>query len=393
MLRVVHPRSHGALRPVLAAAVVAGAAIAASASVAAALEPPPDVQVGSTPPGAESRLTVPIKKTPGDGTHVVMSLRRDTHRHDLPGVLPGDRLEPMAELEVTTDCRARQARSSRDGCAGVPYDYAPRVRAWLLLSPDRHETDPSARRSLPLGAPQKKRCTHRRHHCTFTFDGISQALNAQNDPCPSRSPCYVNLVVDAWNQHARPGNVLLIGENEPGLDPPVLGNHGRIAAVRVRPSGADPGTDLAPETLHATGFPVQPDTRTVVLSKEIGPVVHGTEFKLGFHMSVAPDGNYPTRVSSQVIIADGPEETRPLKVGTYRRGRVTPSNGINCLNEGPCGVRKAGVMRVTSDFSKPVYFNVLATAADPHHKGQPGDAVAVNGGELDVREYDPPPRG
>jgi hypothetical protein len=346
------------------------------------------VLVGSTRTHAEKRPTVPITRNPGAAPRVVLSLKREGNLADLPSIHAGDRIEPVAELQVTTDCRPGHA-----SCVGRPYDFAPNVQARLLLADSARARVPDPSHAIELGTAQSLKCTHRRHHCMFVFRNIAEAITLANHPCRGGDSCHLNLVVDAWHSKSRRDDVILIGENEPGLDPPVDGNRARVAAVRVRPSDAIAGKGLSPETDHRSAIPVQSADRRVIFSKPLGIVRRRAQFKVDFQMTAVPPGAYPARLSTQVIITDGPNSVTPIRQAAYLSGRATPFNGTNCVNGEPCTIRKAGVMRVTRNLHRGLYFNVVADAGDPRHRATRGDQISITKGSLDVRAYAPALRG
>src|SRR3954451_1648197 len=128
----------------------------------------PPVQVASTGGGAELVETIPITRRRGEGRRVAMRLGPSRRRFaSLPDLAAGDRLEVLAEVEVTTDAVRGPAR------VGKGYRYDPVVDAQLLLSGDPGATAADGRHALALPKAISETCTHRQHHRVLVFADAS----------------------------------------------------------------------------------------------------------------------------------------------------------------------------------------------------------------------------
>ena len=163
----------------------------------------------------------------------------------VPDLRGGDRLEVFAELEVTVDLKPAEleANSKLGGkAAGEPYDFAPATTAQLLLAPTPDATS-VGKRALAVGKASRIKVDHKQHHAVFVFDGTTDGafvdIPAKGLPWSSRS--YVNLVLSASHRNAKPGQVVLVGQNNFNGVPKT--KMATIALLRRRPASQ---TDPAP---------------------------------------------------------------------------------------------------------------------------------------------------
>jgi hypothetical protein len=353
----------------------------------------------------ENPWTVPIKDNEGNSVRrVVLSLKRNSTNSALPDVLPGDRLQPLAEMQITTDCSPQEVQV---GCPKTehPYDYSPTVAARLIMADSPSATTSGgADGAILLGENQQTTCTHAEHHCIFTFRTITEDIFTSNDPCDQSdgSPCFINLVVNAWNASggAHSEDVVIIGDQtQPGGG--VDHDRAQISVARSHPQtyhGGDVGTSLIQQT---GSLPVPQQNNEVIYSKKIpGPVEDNTQLKVDFDMTVNPDGDYRTRLSSRVILATSPTSTTSIGdcSGCADRalngGKVTVGNGFNCVNSGPCTRRHVGVMRITRDIGYgDLYVNVYGSTGEPDFNAPNGARVHFSGGDMTVRRYAPSLKG
>jgi hypothetical protein len=343
------------------------------------------VAVASTGKDAETDLTLRIgssKPVP----EVRMTLPDAGLDHaSLPDLRPGDRLIASAELEVTTDCPRAQS-----DCTGNPYRFDPNVEVGLVLADGDRVATPG-RRAVRIGRPQRREVTHKRHHDVFVFDNVPYTIPAGG--LPWGGPTFVNVAIAAWHRQARRGQVLIIGQNNPGGRP--SGNMGAISVVRLRPGRQRQPQPLRTEQRQITALPVitgQPQKGTVY-SHRLDDLKTGEQLRVRAVLKTSSTHlGYPVRSTIEVFLSDDPTATRP---GSEAR-RVCPdgpqisrANGKNTLpSDNPMRSEKAGVKRIVKDARAPLYVNVVLTDGDPKHRGQPGDALSiVPGGHLAVTRF------
>jgi len=342
--------------------------------VAATRGDPELVEVIPITPRRELQRTVVMRLGPG---------RRSLW--SLPDLRGGDALRVVAEIEVTTDSPVRRGRVGRG------YDFHPLVEASLVLAGGPGVTAAQGRGALPVGEVLRSEVTHG-HHRTIVFD---ETVRVPDDGLPWAGRSWVNLVLSAHHPAAEPGQVLLVGENEP--DGTVLGNKGRIAAVRLR-GGRTPARPIAEAKPRTDGIPVQKGERTVVCSLRIPDPASGEQFAVRARMRTsAAHLGYPARVSSRLFLADGPEQREPggraTRVAAFR-GVITPSNGFNCLPERDgCTTTKVGVAALRRPPRRDLYVNLVAVSADPFGGARRSDAVEVIQGLIEAVRYAPELRG
>jgi hypothetical protein len=349
------------------------------------------VLVASTGKDSELLETVSITRARGEAKRVAMSLgqhRRPFSR--LPDLQPGDRLRVSAELQVTTDC----ARPG-PGCVDGPYEYAPLVRARLLLARDPSVTEVERDLALRLSEAKEERVSQREHHHVFVFTDAGIRIPDRGLPWGS-DPSFVNLVLDAHNRSATPGHVLLVGENEP--DGSVKGDKGRLNAVRLRGEIPDPRSEEAAEP-ERSEIPVDRELRSVVYSLPLAGLARDEQLAIRAKLIVSASHlPYPARISTRLILADERSQVdtggRAAEISTFR-GEIAENNGTNCLPRAErCTTRKVGVLRINRDADRALFVNLVAVSADPLGGGRRGDAIRVEpGGGVEAVRYSPRLKG
>ncbi len=225
------------------------------------------IEVGSTGNSPELLETIPIVAESGKGQLVVLSFGPGSETDlRLPEIAARDRLEVLAELELTTDAPV----ATHPGRIGNVYAYSPNVEATLLLAADSEAAGVKPGRAIALAKPWVDAVSHERHHVVVTFgDG---KLTVPADGLPWRGPSFVNVVVSASHPQATQGDLLLVGQNE--KTPTVVQDMAGIRVVRFRPA-----TTMAPAAQPAsgclcTGVPIA-KRPTIVLSHELTDLAAG----------------------------------------------------------------------------------------------------------------------
>lgn len=397
-------RGLGVCATLAAAIAVVFALVLVGAPVAGAgtYGQPDRVLVATTGNDSELVSTLPIQTAAGSTPQVVMSLPATA----LGPLALGDRLLANSELEVTTDCLAQETR-----CVGRPYGYDPTVEAQLVLAPDPSSTGGAD--TVPLSGIQRHRCVQRlpdrEHHCTLAF--LWPALTMAN-PTPFCFPasCYVNLVADAYNPAALPGDVLIVGEDEP--DGTTKQDKGRVNAIRLRPNAPGPEPHGRVTTrVHRTPLTSQLEVGsasdrnpTVVFSQPLRHLRSGDQLAAWANMRTDVSRlSYNVLVQSKLIVTSRPDATKVTHLAkqvTDLDGELTEANGFNCTQAAtPCRTLKAGVGSMIADARDrsgspvPLYVNLVTGTMAKRASATPGDTVAVPGGALRVTRYPASRRG
>ena len=353
------------------------------------------VHAATTGNNSERVSTIPIARHPGQKPKVVMSLspRR------LPALRRGARLRVSAEVLVTTTCVVPSPR-----CIGRPYRYTPTVDAKLLLASGGHRT--GGRRTALIGGRRSVSCQQRRpnrnHHCVLVLRG-TRTITPRRLPCRPRR-CRLNLVVDAHDGDARPGNVLVIGADRPNGS--IVQDSGRLNAVVV-PKGPHP-RPVHRHTRHPRhrSIPVSPKGprgKRVVYSVRMPRLDKGDVLVIEARQRTAIARlQYNTYLGSEVILAGSPRAThasRLAKRAAALRGRITEATGFNCTQgpsayRTPCLTRKEGLLEMVHDAvdrrgdPKPLYVNLVCHPAPKLVQARPGDRVRVRpSGHLEVTRF------
>ena len=386
---------------IAAAIAVALALIATGAASAGTYGQPDKVLVATTGNSSELTPTLDIQRAPGISPRVVMSLPA----WRLGALQVGDRLRTSAELEVTTDCIAQEAR-----CVGRPYDYNPIVSAQLILAPNGATTGgPTA---TPISRVQRHRCLqelpNREHHCMlvlmFPFLDLSTPLQCMP------STCRVNLVADAYSRQAQPGDKLIVGEDEP--DGTTKQDKGRVNAIRLRPDAPGPEpegrvTSRVIKTPVVNQLPIGSATdhnNTVVFSQELPDLQKGEQLAAWATMRTdISELPYNVLVQSKLILTSRPDATKvthSAKQAVALDGELTEANGFNCTHATtPCQTLKAGVGSMIADArdrsgaSTPLYVNLVVGTMAKRAAADPGEVANVLDGTLRVTRYPASRRG
>jgi hypothetical protein len=386
----------------------AAAPITAGALLLAALGLVPSSASAQTLGGAQAASTnrdivqtIPITRRAEGHRAVVMSVGPA----NLPALASGATLRASAELHVSTTCVAPDPR-----CIGRIYSFNPIFSAQIVLADSPRAT--SGVGTLPLTPRVEHNCGQRRpnrnHHCVLTLPETATPIaDPAQLPCPPGG-CYLNLVTDAHNRHAKHGNKLVIGNDQP--DGTVHGGRGQLNAVVV-----PPGQELLAQTL-STGSPATSEIpvgtrhsgfQTVVYSQELDGLRAGDVITANaLQWTGVGTFSLPLFVGTELILTGRPDRTDPATHFATGDARLDPANGFNCTHDrspyhNPCKSRKVGVVTITHDAfdrfgePKPLYVNLIARAYPKVAQGTvdvPGTVFVRPGGYLSVTRY-PAPAG
>lgn len=357
------------MRIALPAGLLAATLALAAAAGAGAQAEAPKADVVTSGDHSELIKSVPIAKTAGTRERVVMSLGPDK----LPRLENGDRLRASGEVQFSTTCVEEGPK-----CVGSPYQVNPTLTAKIVLAAAPDQTDGG----MPLSEQVQVRCKQQRpnrnHHCTLAMPNRETTIaDVGTLPCAVNA-CYVNMVVEAINRHAKPGNQVVVGADQP--DGSVEQDKGRLNVVHAR-------AEVPPPTTQSTSDLVSSDLPLTEGKNVKRRVIHSIAISAPRKGEVlAFDGGWTgtidqlpfnTFLSSRVILAESPTSTSPTGVAVrsvQNRGDATESNGFNCTQgpsgfASPCHSVKAGAIRITQDVIDPatglpgtLYVNLVAAA-------------------------------
>jgi len=368
---------------VLGIAVVPAALTGAASSQEP--EPPvPSVLVAATADHAELIKTIPIAGSPGGDPRVVMSMGPG----QLPDLQEGDRLHATAEVQITADCTFHRPR-----CTSSPYRYSPVIEGKLVLADGAQVTGgPNA---VTLSAPDRNVCHNqtgdREHHCMLVPRGGVDVGGGGALPCDPSS-CHVNFVVEAHDNAAQPGDVVIVGGQRP--NGAVLQDKGRINVVRLRGAAEQQATTLTTHARVHAALPLNL-SKQVVYSQKLEGLQDREQLEVEATMitqiSYLP---YATRVGARLILAKGRQATgqgHQVKEIADFNGEIAENNGFNCTQaESPCLTRKVGVLKMRKDAGGPLYVNLVAITGPKNRPAGPGDHVKIGkSGGLSVTRFPP----
>jgi hypothetical protein len=388
-LRLESPAVAGTSRLLLGALAFAAIVVSADelSEPAYSQEPEPPAAaalVATTASHAELVETIPVSGSPGAAPRVVMSLGPG----QLPDLQEGDRLRASAEVQITADCTFHRPR-----CAGPPYHYSPALDARLVLADGEQVT--GGANAISLSAPDTNVCHNstgdREHHCMLVPRGAIEIGGGDALPCNPES-CHVNLVVEAHDSAAGPGDVMVVGGQRP--NGAVLQDKGRINVVRTRNGADEQATTLSTSARVHAALPLNL-SKQVVYSQKLEGLQDREQLEVEATMitqiSQLP---YATRVGARLILAKGRKATgqgRQVKEIADFNGEIAENNGFNCTQaESPCLTRKVGVLKMKKDASGPLYVNLVVITGPKNRPAGPGDHVKIGAsGGLSVTRFGP----
>lgn len=353
------------------------------------------IRVSWTGNGPVEKISMlPITAQPGEGRAVVVSWGRSNNAEtSLPDLEPGDELEVGVELEVTTDLTVKEAEeNARDGGkpTGRPYDFAPTVVVDLLLTGDADAAGPGDGKAMRIGDSERLKLSHDQHHGLFVF---SRKLRVPREGLPWRSETRVNLVASASHAEAKPGQVLLVGQNE--FDGSVETDMTALCAIRFRPAGGEVPQAQSERELQVKALPIDESEWKVVTAMRLGDLRKNEQMlaRAELKTSTKSCGSIG-RVKTRLFLADKPEQREPdgkshAASVSSSTGHLTKANGSNCLPDSrEQTFRKIGVLQIKRDVERPVYLNLAVQTGNPKKRPDPGD-LAVVAAELSVTRFDP----
>jgi hypothetical protein len=383
--------------PAAAGTLLATLAISASAS-AGLVEEPNKATVATTGDHSELIESLPVSAEAGANERVAMSLGPDK----FPTLEAGDRLRSSGEVQFSTTCAAQTPE-----CIGRPYQFNPTLVARIVLAAAADQTT-----GLPLSEQKQVRCKQQRpnrnHHCTLVMSNFETTIgDPATLPCPANA-CYVNLVVGAFNRHARTGNRVVLGGDRP--DGSVAQDKGRLNVVHARADVPAPST-LSSSDLVNSSLPLtegDKEKRRVIHSVAISSPRKGEVLAFdGGWLATIDQLPFNTFITSRVVVGETPTSTAPTglaRSSVQLRGDATEANGFNCTQgpsgyASPCTITKAGAIRITKDVLDPatglpgtLYVNLVAAAKPLLAKRVKNDQQVLVGTTtgLQVARYSPP---
>ena len=389
------------MRGARATIALGGLALALGAAGAAAGDEPqrlrPDLDAIATGTRAELVKSIAIRRRASSSRTVVISLR-------LPDLAGADRIKIAAEVTATNTCVEPGPR-----CIGRRYGYSPTIGAQLRLASRRSAAGRrgtiavSERRSLTCGQHRPDR----NHHCPIVFAGPSTRIPGPGRlPC-RRDECRLNLVLDAHDRRARPGNRLVIGADRP--DGSVAQDRGRLSAIVFRQGFETRALEREvdqPRRSHLSMVTGALGNRQggheVVYSAPLPDLQRGTVIsaeawqRLGIgHLP------YSAFVSTELILASGRNRTSPDRVAKRAasfNGHLTETTGFNCTQgpsafRTPCVSHRAGIVQLRRTPERdgriaPLYVNLVSRTFPKRTSARSGDrAKVLPGGSVRVVAY------
>jgi hypothetical protein len=300
--------------------------------------------------GGQLRETVPIARHLGEG-------RRSVFSRPLPTLRRGDQISVNGEVVLSTLTCAGD-----ESCPGRMYGFSPHLRARIVMA---RGPDQTGRRTMPVSRPVTLTCGQRKpnrnHHCPLVISGGSVTVaRARALPCPPRE-CRLNMVVDAYNQHARGGEVVIVGADL--VNGNVVGGHGRLNVVVERRGARVSRATRSTSKRLIRRIPASFDGgQRAVYSLRIGHLKAGDVLLVRARQRTAIE-RMPYFVGEQVVVATERDATHPSAL--TRRivapgGTATEVNGFNCTRgptafSSPCLGRKAGLVVIRRTPARPLF--------------------------------------
>lgn len=343
----------------------------------------------------EVRATIPITRNRGAEPYVVLSERLKPGG----GLRSGDIVRATAELQLTTTCVTSEPR-----CIGVPYDYTPRLDAWVVLASTSNAT--GGRNAKPISQTKTVRCNqqrpHRNHHCVLAFANAEKRVrNSGNLPCrPDK--CFLNVVASADHRNARSGNVVVVGADRP--DGSVDGDKGRVDGF-VERGNVPRAKRFEGDSKMADKVPIEPEGEAgqkVVRSLRLDGLRKGDVLRISAKQKMRISSvNYSVFIGTKMILAPSPKDRSSrgfANTVVSNRGDVTETNGFNCTQgksayEDPCTSEKAATVLIKRNLPeeggepKPLFVNIVTSGLPKLATAGRNDRMKVQSGEIRVERY------
>jgi hypothetical protein len=342
------------------------------------------VRFASSGEHSEIRKSIPIATRKWGKKRVAMTIPPSR----LPRLHGGDVLRTAGEVQLSTTCVDFNAVR----CIGRRYAFSPQEDARIVLASRRGAT--GGHHAMSVAQSKSLRChqplPNRNHHCVLVFPPTATKIRHPGVlPCRLNA-CRLNLVVEADNPHARPGQVVLVGADRPNGT--VRQDKGRLSATILH--GAVEAKRFRTAHRRSRAVPIAPSGkrgRRVIYSQRLNELHKGDVLEAAAtHLVTIASLRYPAFVGTDMILARGPRAVSsaglPRQVATGN-GDLTEQNGFNCTHgpsayRSPCHTRKAGAVRIVRNVQRegrsvPLWVNVVAAGAPKGAVPRSGDRMRV----------------
>lgn len=394
------PRRRSPLRPLLACALALALVITASAIAERDGRGDLKLKIGvDEAKKVETAKKIPISKKRGQKPVVVASLSPQ----ELGGVAAGSEVEGFAEVEVSVTCLEEIPQ-----CIGKRYSFSPHLDYRFVLAAGKKD-----RRGYQVGRAHDLTCSqqlpNRNHHCRLVLHESEVIKNAGKLPCERN--CRLNVVVSAFHEKAKGGQVVVVGgDSDGGI---AQGKAALSAAVFSKPSSAFRDFRVAgkarrirkslPVHAHSSG-----SDEEVIYSTRLEGLRKGESLLIDARATVSIKGlPYNVLLQPELIVAEKP--TSPDFTGVAvqvitNNGKIANQNGANCTQgssyfSDPCKIRKVGAAHLLYNAVRkprndkggkvPLYVNLVLAASQEyggsHHDS---DEVKILNGAIKIRRYD-----
>ena len=280
---------------------------------------------------------------PGAARRVVLSLGADSDTDSpLPDIAAGDRLEVLAELELTTDA----ADPNHPGLIGNAYSYAPDVEATLLLAADASVTEAGAQ-AIELAPAWRSRSA--RSATTASSRSATARMTIPAGGLPWGGP--------ARDQPRRRRQQSRREGGRRAARRPEREDAGRRPGHVRDPRGAFPARRARRRRRRCARRPAcaarsRCRRRAPSCSpQELAGLVAGERLLIKARLATDAAGlPAPARISTRLFIGDSPTQDEPggaARPAITWKGNLSKYTGFNCLPaEGPMVTEKYGVATV-----------------------------------------------
>ena len=360
-----------------------------SAVAQASAPPNPHVHVGvNDAKDAEVTETVAIEKQRGQRLDSVVALESN----DLGPIAAGQTIRGQGEVEVSVTCTEEMPQ-----CVGKIYKYSPHVEVQFVLAKSPHST-----KGQRLGKPVDRVCAQdypdRNHHCVLVLDRTDVARKACGN-------CSLNMVMTAWHNDAKKGEVLVIGgDSDDGIE---QGRASISAAVFQGDTESATRSYRSTEVLNKTADLVSGGSNspeTALGSVRIDDLKQGEALIVTATARADIRGlDYNVLTQGEVVISEkgaySSDNSGTPVLAVSKHGKVATQNGYNCTQgasdyRNPCLIYKVGssymsksaLTKPNNDKGAPVplYVNLIGSFSAQYGKPyKSGDKVKIR--SVDIR--------